>query len=326
MTVGHHRRRRARRVRGGASRSRRAAFASTSLEQKPRQPHARADQRQAVRARVLELVPRRGARQRGRPAQGRDAARSARSSCRRPIARACRRAARSPWIASCFSAQMSGLGAREPAASSVRPGRRRARSRSERPVIIATGPLTGDAPGAGHRGARRRQGRSPTTTRSRRSSAPTRSTRTRCSRASRWDKGEDEADQQRVPRTARSTRPSTRRSSKRCAAREKVEPKAFEEVRYFEGCLPIEVMAERGEQTLAFGPMKPVGLTDPRTGRWPLAVVQLRQEDEAGDRVQPGRLPDAHDLAASRSASCARSRASRTRSSSGSARCTGTRS
>jgi methylenetetrahydrofolate--tRNA-(uracil-5-)-methyltransferase len=64
-------------------------------------------------------------------------------------------------------------------------------------------------------------------------------------------------------------------------AGEKVKPKSFEEVRYFEGCLPIEVMAERGERTLAFGPMKPAGLTDPKTGRWPYAVVQLRSEDDA---------------------------------------------
>ncbi len=64
-------------------------------------------------------------------------------------------------------------------------------------------------------------------------------------------------------------------------AAEKVVPRAFEDVRYFEGCLPIEVMASRGEMTLAFGPMKPVGLTDPATGRRPFAVVQLRQEDEA---------------------------------------------
>jgi methylenetetrahydrofolate--tRNA-(uracil-5-)-methyltransferase len=63
---------------------------------------------------------------------------------------------------------------------------------------------------------------------------------------------------------------------------EKVAPHAFEDVRYFEGCLPIEVMAERGRDVLAFGPMKPVGLTDPRTGRRPHAVVQLRREDSAG--------------------------------------------
>jgi methylenetetrahydrofolate--tRNA-(uracil-5-)-methyltransferase len=61
----------------------------------------------------------------------------------------------------------------------------------------------------------------------------------------------------------------------------KVEPREFEQVRYFEGCLPIEVMAERGEMTLAFGPMKPVGLVDPRTGTRPFAVVQLRPEDAA---------------------------------------------
>jgi len=57
---------------------------------------------------------------------------------------------------------------------------------------------------------------------------------------------------------------------------------AFEQSLYFEGCLPIEEMARRGPQTLAYGPMKPVGLTDPRTGRRPHAVIQLRQEDKRG--------------------------------------------
>ena len=56
----------------------------------------------------------------------------------------------------------------------------------------------------------------------------------------------------------------------------------WEDIPYFEGCLPIEVMAERGDDTLRFGPMKPVGLPDPRTGREPYAVVQLRREDRAG--------------------------------------------
>ena len=65
-------------------------------------------------------------------------------------------------------------------------------------------------------------------------------------------------------------------------AGEKVKPHAFEEPRYFEGCLPIEVMAERGPDALAYGPMKPVGLEDPRTGRRPFAVVQLRREDAEG--------------------------------------------
>jgi methylenetetrahydrofolate--tRNA-(uracil-5-)-methyltransferase len=66
------------------------------------------------------------------------------------------------------------------------------------------------------------------------------------------------------------------------AAAEKVPAKAFEKIPYFEGCVPIEVMAERGHETLLFGPMKPVGLIDPATGRRPHAVVQLRQEDAYG--------------------------------------------
>jgi methylenetetrahydrofolate--tRNA-(uracil-5-)-methyltransferase len=57
----------------------------------------------------------------------------------------------------------------------------------------------------------------------------------------------------------------------------------FDRATFFEGCLPIEVMAHRGRDTLRFGPMKPVGLADPRTGRRPYAVVQLRQDNLAGD-------------------------------------------
>jgi methylenetetrahydrofolate--tRNA-(uracil-5-)-methyltransferase len=57
---------------------------------------------------------------------------------------------------------------------------------------------------------------------------------------------------------------------------------AFDEIPYFEGCLPVEEMARRGPDTLRFGPMKPVGLADPRTGREPYAVVQLRREDRTG--------------------------------------------
>jgi methylenetetrahydrofolate--tRNA-(uracil-5-)-methyltransferase len=57
----------------------------------------------------------------------------------------------------------------------------------------------------------------------------------------------------------------------------------FDEARFFEGCLPIEVMAARGVDTLRFGPMKPVGLVDPRVNREPYAVVQLRQDNLAGD-------------------------------------------
>jgi methylenetetrahydrofolate--tRNA-(uracil-5-)-methyltransferase len=61
---------------------------------------------------------------------------------------------------------------------------------------------------------------------------------------------------------------------------EKTESHEFE-MKVFEGCMPIEEMALRGPQTLLFGPMKPVGLDDPRTGRWPYAVVQLRQDNKA---------------------------------------------
>ncbi len=65
-------------------------------------------------------------------------------------------------------------------------------------------------------------------------------------------------------------------------AADKVALKEFEEQKYFEGCLPIEVMLDRGVETLRFGPMKPVGLPDPRTGREPYAVVQLRKENREG--------------------------------------------
>ena len=75
-------------------------------------------------------------------------------------------------------------------------------------------------------------------------------------------------------------------------AAEQVPLRAFEEPRYFEGCLPVEIMAARGFRTLLFGPMKPVGLVDPRTGRQPFAVVQLRAENREGTPLQPGGLSD----------------------------------
>ena len=58
--------------------------------------------------------------------------------------------------------------------------------------------------------------------------------------------------------------------------------KEFEKEIFFEGCMPIEVMASRGKKTMLFGPMKPVGTEDPKTGKRPFAVVQLRQDDAAG--------------------------------------------
>ncbi len=66
---------------------------------------------------------------------------------------------------------------------------------------------------------------------------------------------------------------------KAVVASRKVPPRPFEKPKYFEGCMPIDVLAERGPKTLAFGMMKPVGLIDPKTGRRPFAVVQLRAEN-----------------------------------------------
>jgi methylenetetrahydrofolate--tRNA-(uracil-5-)-methyltransferase len=148
-----------------------------------------------------------------------------------------------------------------------------------RPVIIATGPLTGDALAAD---VAKRVGRDRLAYYD--AIAPIVNAdsidESRTFRASRYDKGQTEED-----RTAYVNAPLNeaeyRRFVEDVRGAAKVEPKSFEEVRYFEGCLPIEVMAERGDDTLAFGPMKPVGLTDPRTGRWPFAVVQLRPEDES---------------------------------------------
>jgi methylenetetrahydrofolate--tRNA-(uracil-5-)-methyltransferase len=95
-------------------------------------------------------------------------------------------------------------------------------------------------------------------------------------RASRYDKGG--ADYINCPMT----RPEYDQFYEALLAAEKVASKPFEKIPYFEGCVPIEVMAERGRNTLVFGPMKPVGLLDPRTGKRPFAVVQLRQEDVFG--------------------------------------------
>lgn len=94
-------------------------------------------------------------------------------------------------------------------------------------------------------------------------------------RASRYDHGDDYFN-------CPLTREEYYRFIEELLAAEKVPEKDFERAIYFEGCLPIEEMARRGKDTLAFGPMKPVGLIDPRTGARPYAVVQLRQDDRAG--------------------------------------------
>jgi len=92
-------------------------------------------------------------------------------------------------------------------------------------------------------------------------------------RASRYDKGGD--DYLNCPMTEE----QYNTFYDALMAAEKVQPKEFEKTPYFEACIPIEVMAERGRHTMQFGPLKPVGLEDPRTGRRPSAVVQLRTEN-----------------------------------------------
>jgi methylenetetrahydrofolate--tRNA-(uracil-5-)-methyltransferase len=147
------------------------------------------------------------------------------------------------------------------------------------PVILATGPLTGDALATD---LARVLGRDHLAYYD--AIAPIVDAEsidwTRVFKQSRYGKGtEDGADEAYVncPMNAEQYHAFVREL--RAAA--KVEPRSFEDVRYFEGCLPIEVMAGRGDLTLAFGPMKPVGLVDPRTGERPFAVVQLRPEDFA---------------------------------------------
>jgi methylenetetrahydrofolate--tRNA-(uracil-5-)-methyltransferase len=151
---------------------------------------------------------------------------------------------------------------------------------ADSPVVLATGPLTGDALAAD---LARAVGRTHLAYYD--AIAPIISADsidwTRVFKQSRYGKGAetggDEAyvncpmDAEQYYAFVRALREAT-----------KVEPRSFEDVRYFEGCLPVEVMAGRGELTLAFGPMKPVGLVDPRTGTRPFAVVQLRPEDFAG--------------------------------------------
>lgn len=148
-----------------------------------------------------------------------------------------------------------------------------------RPVILATGPLTSDALAAALErvvGAERLAYYDAI--------APIVSAEsidwTRVFKQSRYDKGEGGAAEGAYGNCPMD-KPTYEAFVAALLAAEKVTPRAFEQVRYFEGCLPCEVMAERGARTLAFGPMKPVGLVDPRTGTRPYAVVQLRQEDEA---------------------------------------------
>jgi methylenetetrahydrofolate--tRNA-(uracil-5-)-methyltransferase len=99
-------------------------------------------------------------------------------------------------------------------------------------------------------------------------------------RASRWERGEtDEGDYLNCPMT----KEEYNRFYDAVVSAESATVHDFDKEKFFEGCLPVEVMAHRGRDTLRFGPMKPVGLVDPRTGRTPYAAVQLRQDTLAGD-------------------------------------------
>jgi methylenetetrahydrofolate--tRNA-(uracil-5-)-methyltransferase len=95
--------------------------------------------------------------------------------------------------------------------------------------------------------------------------------------AARWDKGT--ADYINCP----FTKEEYDRFIDALTSAEEVQSKEWEKLQYFEGCLPIEETARRGRDTLRFGPMKPAGLTNPKTGKWAYAVVQLRQENLRAD-------------------------------------------
>jgi methylenetetrahydrofolate--tRNA-(uracil-5-)-methyltransferase len=99
-------------------------------------------------------------------------------------------------------------------------------------------------------------------------------------RASRYDRGSEEGDYINCPMT----QDEYEQFREALVTAERLPLRDFEEsdARFFEACLPVEVIASRGREALAFGPLRPVGLTDPRTGRRPYAVVQLRQDNLAG--------------------------------------------
>lgn len=96
-----------------------------------------------------------------------------------------------------------------------------------------------------------------------------------CWKADRYDKGTPD-----YINCPLDTKDQYRAFIKAVTEARKIEPKHFETTQFFEGCMPIEVMVERGSQTLRFGPMKPVGLINPKTGCEPWAVVQLRQDNK----------------------------------------------
>ena len=190
-----------------------------------------------------------------------------------------------------FSEEVTRAVADHPAITIVREELTRVPADSADPVIVATGPLTSDALSADI--ARLVGGDhlyfydaiSPIVL------AET-IDRTKVFRASRWGRslgpahasaacGQDdgEGDYLNCPMD----REEYERFYQALMSAEKAPLREFDDPKFFEGCLPIEVMAARGVDTLRFGPMKPVGLRDPRTGRDAYAVVQLRQDNLAGD-------------------------------------------
>ncbi len=144
------------------------------------------------------------------------------------------------------------------------------------PCVIATGPLTSDALAAAIRAFTGREHLSfydaaaPIVTRESIDDG-------RIFRASRYGKGEGDAYL-----NCPLTEAEYDRFWSALVAAERAPRKDFDQVPFFEGCLPVEEMARRGRDTLRFGPMKPVGLADPRTGHEPFAVVQLRQDNREG--------------------------------------------
>jgi methylenetetrahydrofolate--tRNA-(uracil-5-)-methyltransferase len=140
------------------------------------------------------------------------------------------------------------------------------------PVIIATGPLTSDVLAVeivqllGVAGLSFYDAIAPIV-------ASDSLDMTRLFLASRYDEGEGDY------LNAAMDEPTYRAFVEAILQAEKVDPYPFEKIPHFEGCLPVEELARRGPDTLAFGPMKPVGLVDPATGRRPFAVIQLRAEN-----------------------------------------------
>jgi methylenetetrahydrofolate--tRNA-(uracil-5-)-methyltransferase len=158
-------------------------------------------------------------------------------------------------------------------------------------IVVATGPLTSDALSADIAGLVGREHLAFFDAISPIVLAET-IDMTRVFRASRWNRSlrspsdgptcgvdDGEGDYLNCP----FTREEYQRFHDAIVSAEKATVRDFDNTKFFEGCLPIEVMAHRGLDTLRFGPMKPAGLDDPKTGRWPYAVVQLRQDNLAGD-------------------------------------------